>query len=182
MALAYLKFRDINPVKNYQCGVVAAAFPDCDDDCTQCDVPLDAMGNFVGLLQRYRRLAAARLPAGLKASFAPNYQSYPAWGRIKQSLNLSYPVIAGISPTARPNDPSLSQHAVLITGYDDNYRGTGEKWVVVRDPYPYERDENPYLGAGYSYHKASGKAVLPWRVLRDRLNLSSAVFLEKRSA
>jgi hypothetical protein len=31
MALELLDFPDINPGKNYQCGVVAATFPRCDD-------------------------------------------------------------------------------------------------------------------------------------------------------
>jgi len=71
---------------------------------------------------------------------------------------------------------------VLITGYDDDYHGTGEEWVIIRDPYPYERGASPYAAAGYAFDAASGKARLPWRVLRDRMNLTSAVFLEKRSA
>ena len=35
MALDLLGFPDINPAKNYQCGVVAAAFTKCADDCTK---------------------------------------------------------------------------------------------------------------------------------------------------
>ena len=177
MALKLLGFPDINPAKNYQCGVVAAAFPRCDDDCTKCVTSLGSVANLVGVLDRYNDLSrgSGRSTPDL---FSPNYVAYPGWGQIKRSLDLSYPVIAGISPDARPDDPGATQHTVLITGYDDNYRGSGQRWVIVRDPYPYTRGGNPYASAGYRYDAASGKAQLPWRVLRDRLNLTSAVFLE----
>lgn len=181
MALKLLGFPDINPAKNYQCGVVAAAFPRCDDDCTKCVTSLGSVANLVGILNRYSDLTASsgdRVPD----LFQPHYVAYPGWDVVKQSLDLSYPVIAGISPDAKPKDPGATQHTILITGYDDNYRGTGERWVIVRDPYPYGRGQSPYASAGYRYDSASGKAQLPWRALRDRLNLTSAVFLEGRSA
>jgi len=177
MALELLGVPDINPARNYQCGVVAAAFPDCDDDCTKCVTRLGPLSRLVDVLDRYSALTNA--PSSV---FSPNYASYPQWDRIRQSLDRAYPVIAGISPDGRPADPAQSQHAILITGYDDNYRGTGEKWVIVRDPYPYAARQNPYANAGYAFEAASGKAVLPWRALRDRLNLTSAVFLERQTA
>ena len=181
MALELLGFPDIDPSKNYQCGVVAAAFPDCVDDCTQCVSRLGPLTNLVAVLDRYQDLTIER-DAQPSAQLDPNYVSYPQWKQIKQSLDLAYPVIVGISPDGRPDNPAQSQHAILITGYDDNYRGTGEQWVILRDPYPYAPHENPYVGAGYRFQAASGKAKLPWKVLRDRLNLTSAVFLEKQSA
>lgn len=181
MALRQLGFADINPGKNYQCGVVAAAFPDCDDDCTKCVTSLGSMRKFVGLLDRYRDLSSMSRARSGKL-FSPNYVAHPRWLRIKHSLRLSFPVIAGISPDGEPADPGKSQHTVLITGYDDNYRGTGEQWVIIRDPYPYDGSENPYAEAGYGFDATTGKAKLPWRVLRDHLNLTSAVFLEERSA
>lgn len=178
MALRLLGFPDINPARNYQCGVVAAAFRKCEDDCTKCVTSLGSMTKLVAVLDRYKRLSLERGSASGRLS--PNYVSYPRWHRIKRSLDFSYPVIAGISPDGKPAHPAESEHTVLITGYDDDYRGTGENWVIIKDPYPYERGANPY--AGYPFEEASGTAQLPWRVLRDRMNLTSAVFLEKRSA
>ena len=70
---------------------------------------------------------------------------------------------------------------MLITGCDENHAGTGQDWVVVRDPYPYERGHSPYAEAGYRFDAASGTVLLPWRALRERLNRTSVVFLEKRS-
>lgn len=182
MALEFLKFPDINPVRNYQCGVVAAAFPDCDDDCTRCDTTLDTMMSFVGVLKRYRALALHGKPVGLQRAFSPNYVAYPTYAHVRRSLNLSYPVIAGISADQRPLNPAEPQHAVLITGYDDDYQASGEPWVVVRDPYPYAAGDNPWVSAGYPYRQNSGRAMVPWRVLRDQLNLTSAVFLERLTA
>lgn len=182
MALKLLGFPDINPVRNYQCGVVAAAFPDCDADCTKCITSLESMEDLVGVLARYKAISGKPVRLRRPELFRPNYVAYPHWTEIKHSLDLSYPVIAGISPDQKPRNPAETEHAVLITGYDDNYRGTGEKWVVLRDPYPYEREKSPYTVAGYPFQSDSGKAELPWRILRDRMNLTSAVFLEPGSA
>jgi hypothetical protein len=182
MALEQLGFPNINPARNYQCGVVAAAFPACGDDCTKCVTSLGSMTKLVDVLDRYKDLSLGDNKERPTKLFSPLYVANPGWARIKRSLNLSYPVIAGISPDGMPVDPAESEHTVLITGYDDNYRGTGEEWVILRDPYPYSRGTSPYKAAGYSYDAATRKAELPWRVLRHRLNLSSAVFLEARSA
>jgi len=182
MALRLLGFPDLNPARNYQCGVVAAAFEECQDDCTRCSTSLGSMDKLVGVLDRYKDLSLEVGDARPIHEFRPNYVSYPRWTEIKRSLDQSFPVIGGISPDAKPLDPAQSQHTVLITGYDDDYHGTGEEWVIIRDPYPYERGASPYAAAGYAFDAASGKARLPWRVLRDRMNLTSAVFLEKRSA
>lgn len=182
MALELLGFRNINPAKNYQCGVVAAAFPDCDDDCTKCITSLESMDRLVDVIERYRDLSIGERTPAPRQILNPKYVANPGWARIEHSIDLSYPVIAGISPDERPDDAALAEHAVLITGYDDNYHGTGEAWVTLRDPYPYARGDNPYTRAGYSYEAASRKARLPWRVLRDRLNLTSAVFLKSENA
>ena len=182
MALQMLRFPDINEVKNYQCGVVAAAFPKCDDDCTQCNVPLDTMTSFVGLLDRYRDMAVPGNAIGLQASFSPNYVAYPEFDRIRRSIDLSYPVIAGFSPDGKPKDPARPEHAILITGYEVSYVRKGGPWLILRDPYPYARGEGPYVRGGYTFDRGTGRALVSWYSLRDRLNLSSAVFLEKLSA
>jgi hypothetical protein len=182
MALNMLGFPDINPAKNYQCGVVAAAFPNCDDDCTKCETTLDNMAKFVGVLDRYRDLAQRGHPTALQAAFKPNFTLYPSFVRIKRSLDHSYPVIAGVSFDGAPADPAVPEHALLITGYEENYLGTGEVWMIVRDPFPYEAGADPYSMFGYPYRRSTGKATVPWRTLRDRMNLTSAVFLEKLSA
>ncbi len=182
MALEQLGFPDLNPARNYQCGVVAVAFEGCEDDCTKCVTSLGSLALLVGVLDRYRDLSTEQGSATSNESFSPNYASYPDWSRVRRSLSLSFPVIAGISPDGKPDNPGEPEHTVLITGYDDNYRGTGEKWVIVRDPYPYAPGASPYSSAGYAYDAASGKAKLPWRILRDRMNLTSAVFMEELSA
>ena len=182
MALNLLGYPDINPAHNYQCGVVAAAFPDCADDCTKCVTRLGPIANLVGVLDRYKALAVKQQNGPAGASISPDYVAYPQWDRITRSLKLSYPVIGGISPDGAPDNAADSEHTVLITGFDDNFHGTGEKWVVLRDPYPYAAGKSPYAAAGYSYDVATGTAQLPWRVLLHRMNLTSAIFLEKRSA
>ena len=179
MALELLGFPDINEARNYQCGVVAAAFPSCSDDCTRCDTTLPTMVSLIGVLNRYRELASPHRLSGLQASFSPNYAPNPTFRTVKQSLDSYLPVLGGISPDEAPADPAASEHAVLLTGYDEDYLGTGEPWIVVRDPFPYAKDENPWVNAGYPYWRASGRALVPWRALRERMNLTSVVFLAK---
>lgn len=182
MALEVLGFPDIDPGKDYQCGVVVAAFPGCEDDCRECVTRLGPLSDMVGVLDRYRALSAKRGDGHSDELFSPNYVANPQWGRIKHSIDLSYPVIAGISPDGRPRSPARAQHVILIIGYDDNHRGTGEEWVILKDPYPYSPDDNPYTRAGYRFQTTSGTVQMPWSVLRDQLNLTSAVFLEEQSA
>jgi hypothetical protein len=177
MALKFLGFPDINPARNYQCGVVAAAFPNCEDDCTKCDMTLEGMPSFVNLLERYRDRTRHA-----STSFQPYYLPNPDFRRIKQSIDLHYPVIVGVSADEKPTDPALAEHAVLITGYDDDHLGTGEPWVVVLDPYPYRRGENPWANAGFAAARARGPVLVPWSFMQERMNLSSAVFLQKATA
>ena len=179
MALELLRFPDINEASNYQCGVVAAAFPSCGDDCTRCDMTLPTMVSLIEVLNRYREHASPQRLSGLQASFSPNYLPNPDFKSVRQSLDASFPVLGGISPDETPTDPAASEHAVLLTGYDEDYLGTGEPWIVVRDPYPYAAGENPWINAGYPFWRASGRALVPWRALRQRMNLTSAVFLAK---
>lgn len=182
MALKLLDFPDINEARNYQCGVVAAAFPRCGDDCTKCDRTIPTMESFVPILNRYRDLASPGKREGLQASFSPNYTSNPTFRGVKRSLDRSFPVLAGISPDGAPRNPAASEHAILLTGYDDDYLGTGQTWFIIRDPYPYAEGENPWMNAGYAYASGSGTALVPWRVLRNRMNLTSAVFLTRMTA
>lgn len=182
MALETVGFADINSANNYQCGVVAVTFPVCDNDCTKCDQALDTMRRFVVLLNGYRHAALQGKPVGLQQSFSPNYVAYPALDQIEESLDRSYPVIVGISYGKRPQNPAKPQHAVLITGYHTNYRGTGKAWLILRDPYPYSDEENPWAKLGFPYRPATGRVMVPWAVLHGRMNLTSAVFLEKLSA
>ena len=177
MALELLGFPDINPGKNYQCGVVAATFPRCDDDCSKCDTTIPTMRSLIVVLNRYRDVAYADASAA-KPSFKPNYVAYPSLASIRRSLDRRVPVLGGVSPDWPPDSPEAAEHAILITGYDDDYMATGEPWVIVRDPYPYAPGENPWANAGYPYSGRTGTAVVPWSALRHRMNLTSAVFLE----
>src|SRR3954470_12004537 len=125
MALELLGFRNINPAKDYQCGVVAAAFPDCDDDCTQCVTSLGSMDRIVDVIERYRDLSLLPQDSpGPRRMLKPRYVPDPQWTSIERSIDRSYPVIAGISPDEKPDDAAKAQHTVLITGYDDDYRGS----------------------------------------------------------
>ncbi|HYX47881.1 MAG TPA: hypothetical protein VE820_13815 [Sphingomicrobium sp.] len=97
MALEILRVPDINPGKNYQCGVVAAAFPRCEDDCSQCDTTIPTMLSLIAVLNRYRDLAFSS-ERGRKSLFTADYVAHPTFALIKRSFDISAPVIGGISP------------------------------------------------------------------------------------
>ena len=71
------------------------------------------------------------------------------------------------------------EHAILISGYDEltNNAGQRVRLVILNDPLVYSPGQGPYHPAGGYVVQPSGKVVIPWENLRNRLNLTSAIFL-----
>jgi hypothetical protein len=179
MALQLHGYPNVNPAGNYQCGIVAVAFPECDADCHACIRPIGPLPNMVWAIERYQAYVARTLDFSLP-HVRPRYDDSPTFEKIRQSLRQDMPVIAGISPTRVPNNPSETEHAVLISGVDDAWRtpsGERVRVVIVNDPFVYGPGQNPYERVGGWVDPYSGKAVVEWNTFRNRLNFSSAVFL-----
>lgn len=177
MLLELYGYPNVNPGGNFQCGYVAVVFPECDASCWECIRPIGPLPNMKWALDRYLDYVRERHDFFINV-IQPRYEEYPSFSEIKESLSGNYPVIAGISPAGPPADASQAQHAVLISGFIDEYWG-GERrrLVIINDPFIYEPGQNPYERAGSSVHLPTGKAVVDWEVFRDELNFTSAVFV-----
>jgi uncharacterized protein YvpB len=68
-----------------------------------------------------------------------------SFGDITENIDDGNPMIAGISPSGmgRFYPPTMSEHAIVIVGYDDE-AGT----VIVNDPYPYPPGADHYTRTG----------------------------------
>jgi hypothetical protein len=178
MALQFYGYPNVNPAGNYQCGIVGVALPECTADCRQCIRPIGPLPNMVTVIRRYqayvRQNYGSRFPA-----LQPRYQAYPTFEQLKAAVNATAPVIVGISPSGPPANPAFTQHAVLVTGYDEFVNASGQRVrvVILNDPLIYPPGQNPHVLAGGVVSQQSGKVMILWEHLRDRLNLTSAVFL-----
>jgi hypothetical protein len=176
MALQAFGYPNVNPGGNFQCGIVAVTFPQCDADCRQCEKPIGPLPNMLQVIRGYQdfveRTRNFRVPR-----VQPRYVPYPTFEQIKASVRAGYPVIAGISPwSGRPQDPGHTDHAVLITGYrEDNGGATRE--LTINDPYPYRGIANPYEQAGATVDAQTGVARVTWSTATHYLHLTSAILL-----
>jgi len=143
MAFRHYGAPNLNPYGNMQCAVVATLHPQCAANCGTCIVSGGTTANMVMSINAYRQFA---YNAG--AGF-PNFSYYLA-GRlgfydIVDSIDADDPLIAGISPSGMGGryPPTMSEHAVIIVGYDE-----GNASVIVNDPYPYPPGFDPYIRFG----------------------------------
>jgi len=147
MVFRYYNLPNVNPVGNYQCGIVAAWFGgQCLFNCALCQFPVGPMSNMYQVVTGYggflrlngvssRSLNATLLFRGLSAQ------------EVKTEIDAARPVIVGIAPGGGFALPNASQHIAVLVGYDYT-RGTDE--VVINDPYPFDivPSPNPYVAAG----------------------------------
>lgn len=146
MVLRYYGAQSINPYGNYQCGVVATAAPGCWQYCGACISTVGTAQNFVQVLRNYAD-AHAQLTGVEITNFSPNWEGELDEDVIIDQIDSGYPVLAGISPSGpvAPNGWGLSQHVVVITGYED---AGNEIELTINDPYPYPVFLDPYVSAG----------------------------------
>jgi hypothetical protein len=135
MILSYYGVPNLNPVGNYQCAIVAAQGSPCN---IYCGMPMCLAGGgtaqrIAAVLRQYVLWASqisrssARLKIHNRGILSPQ--------EISSSIDNGSPILAGISPQMPlPPGLGLSQHAVVIIGYENTSRGFE---VVFNDPSPY---------------------------------------------
>ncbi len=146
MVLSYYNVPNLNPGRNYQCGVVGAQGGMCRINCAMCL-------NGGGTTQRVAEVIKAYVKAAaMMADFNDGDINIRTTGilspqRIIDTIDADAPIIAGITPNSIPYPPGMgfSQHAVVIVGYDGN---PGNLRVIINDPYPYPPYAVPYLQIG----------------------------------
>jgi hypothetical protein len=107
------------------------------------------------------------------ANFNPQWEGELSESEIIDEIDGGYPVLAGISPSGAfaPNGWGLSQHVVVITGYED---GDDEITLTVNDPYPYPIFQDPYLAAGGT-RLQTGKYTIRYSALIGRLAYQNSI-------
>lgn len=147
MVFRYYRVPAIHSV--YQCGLAASFFGGpCAVDCRYCNVgsgPVETIGtvitNYPGFARRYTGRNGPDLAADV------SHEALSAEDLINE-IDADRPVIAGISPHSRFLPPGLSEHAIVIIGYE----GSDEQdlQVLVNDPFPYSSAgiPNPYTSNG----------------------------------
>lgn len=148
MVFRYHGIPTVNPVGDYQCGIVGAIGyalngpnDPCNQNCGNCVRPAGSHQMISYMFSQYPRVAGSS--AGLNTTFVVNYLS-PDY--LIQQLNAEKPIVAGINPGSFPN--VYAAHVALIVGF---YYSNDQLVLLVNDPYPYylnTNQPNPYLSAG----------------------------------
>jgi hypothetical protein len=91
---------------------------------------------------------------------------------VKAEINAGRPIAAGISPGMGFLPPGVSEHAVLIVGYDNVSNA-----VIVNDPFPYQSQglQPSYLQYGGSQIQV-GQFSVPYAALVGPIKWANTVF------
>lgn len=149
MVLRYYKYPSINPIGDYQCGIVATFSQAC-SPCYNCMTTIGSSTNLATVLSNYPSFV--RIATGQNVSDIDTY----IIGRlsaqdIKNMIDSGHPIIAGISTSGFGEfyPPGMSEHAVVIVGYHGN---VDNMTIIINDPMPYA-----FVGAIDPYIKSGGK-------------------------
>lgn len=178
MVLRFYNLPNLNPVGNYQCGIVAAWFVNtpCAFDCSLCVAPIGVMSNEYTLITQYGLLANNFGIPSRVLSASLTFRPLAA-EEIKAEIDARRPIIIGISPGNNFAIPNASAHVAVLIGYDfDSPTHT----VIVNDPFPfsfvpYLQFPHPYLSNG-GVQLRQGQYRLPLASLYGALAWGNTIF------
>jgi hypothetical protein len=94
---------------------------------------------------------------------------------VMTEIDAGRPILAGISPGGYAF-PDISQHAVVIVGYDNTGASPA---LIVNDPFPYDayftQLPNPYLGAGGT-ERQPGQYYIPYSSFISNLVWANSIY------
>ena len=136
----------------------------CMHDCRICNVgsgTVDRIGQMLNGYPAFVRNIAHRNSPDIDTNVV-----YSALVKddVVSEIDAGRPIVAGISPHSGFLPPGLSEHAVLIVGYEGN---GGSIDILVNDPFPYAQ-----AGIRDPYTQVGGKRVVPGRY---RISLDAMV-------
>jgi hypothetical protein len=181
MVLRHHDLPNLNPVGNFQCGIVAAWFsatvPACLSDCGLCVSPIGPMSNLQQLINGYGVFANA---VGVPSRVLTSQLVFRALGPDEAATEIvaGRPFAIGISPGPAFAVPNISEHFAVVIGYD--YRnGAGD--LIVNDPFPFHlppfnASQNPYLAAGGSLIQ-SGQYRINGNTLIAAMDWANTIYL-----
>ena len=149
MIFVYYDLPPVNP-GDYQCGIVGMfneySYPACFVSCQLCaDVGGGSMDAIQQLVDQYGVIASEN---GFPSPVLTSTEVYSPLSiqQVETEILAGRPILAGISPGQFPL-PDVSQHAVVIVGYDTS---GSTPLLIVNDPFPYMAafQQDPYTPAG----------------------------------
>ena len=175
MVFSHYGVPDLNPVGEFQCGIIGTiaagtALDACFRDCRFCTIPAGSAANLVWMFEEYPR--RARLAGRSAPLLDARHAGRLSRASVVAEIDAGNPVVAGISPSGG-GPPGVSQHVALIVGY----REDGDV-LIVNDPFPYAAAglADPYEDAGAEETGAQQYAIA-YDSLRDDLAWRESVTL-----
>jgi hypothetical protein len=176
MVLRYYNIPGINPAGDFQCGLAAAAIGGiCRLGCKLCNVGGGSIQNIALFLNSYA--SYIRISQGVTSPSISSRVLFSSLSPTELAFEIQNgrPVIAGISLHLQGLPPGLSEHAVVIVGFevkDDQMN------LVLNDPYPYNASgvQNPYTESGGEITDITGRYKIPYKRMVADLNWSNSIF------
>ena len=170
MVFRHSQMPNVNPAGNYQCGVVAAysvmlggfGHP-CNSNCFLCTASIGPITEMHRVVVGYG-VVANQIGRPSRVLSAQVLTGPLTLAQLALELDQGRPVIAGVNFTSGFSLPGISQHAVLLVGYDAR---VAMPFVYVNDPFPYAilpLQPNPYLQAG-GVEVQPGRYAIPYEDL-----------------
>lgn len=180
MVFRHYGLPNLNPGGNYQCGLVAAwygsVYPQCLNDCSQCQLSMGPMSNEQRLINEYGSFVRS---LGISSPVLTSSLIFRALDQAEIAADISRgrPIIVGIAPGGGFALPNASQHVAVIFGYD--FSGP-VPYVLVNDPfpfqyYPFNQNPHPYLQAGGTAI-GTGSYAIPYVALVTSLQWANTIY------
>lgn len=170
MVFRHYSLPNLNPAGNYQCGVVAAYaialygyYNQCNVNCFACTSAIGPIANLHSLLINYGWVAnqIGVVSPILTAQLQYRHLSFD---EVAGEIASGRPIIAGVNLAPGLILPGISQHFVVIEGYDAT---TTTPFLWVNDPFPYAilpLTQNPYTQVG-GVEVSPGRYAVPYDIM-----------------
>ncbi len=169
MVFRHYGVANINPVGNFQCGIIALLHPACNQNCGNCIVPAGSLTTMNNMLTQYPDFAS-RVSGRSTRITTQVSRSRLSLEALAAEIDAGRPVVAGISPSGyRAN--GISEHVALIVGY------VGAN-LIVNDPFPFRAATfagNPYEAAG-GEEVSSGQYRISYSAFVNRLQWRESIY------
>lgn len=179
MVFTYYGLPSLSNGNNYQCGIVAAywgnAYPACVFDCTLCQAGIGGMSDMQVLIDQYGIVARSIFGVPSRVLGSRIIFNALTMQQVTAEIDAGRPVVAGISPNGY-RYPNISQHVVVIVGYDTT--NASNPRVIVNDPFPYEAfptSPNPYL-AVQAVHTRPGQYAVSYGAFVNPINWANTLY------
>lgn len=127
---------------SYQCGIIrtiSSPSSPCYSDCFKCVIPAGSNVGTLNMIANYAMSVSEK-------QFSYSNSKIVSFEHIIQNIDNNIPVLCGTSYNSR-NFFYDSEHVVLLIGYRIK---NGKEYVIINDPFPYPKGQNPYFNHGAS--------------------------------